>query len=189
MANGLCECGCGQPTALSQITNARLGCRKGEPNRFIIGHHQNGERNVRWNGGRSINEQGYVQLSKPSPRSRRPLEHIEIAVRALGRSLPSQAQVHHVDGDRANNANRNLVVCQDDAYHKLLHRRQKALAACGDPNAHKCGICKRWDRQEDMTVLVSRGHFKSFHRSCNATAARERRARLTSALVDSGETI
>jgi hypothetical protein len=33
----LCECGCGEPTLLSKQT--RRGYRKGEPQRFLHGHH------------------------------------------------------------------------------------------------------------------------------------------------------
>jgi hypothetical protein len=37
--NGLCECGCGQPTSLAPQNHARLGYVKGEPKRFVTGHH------------------------------------------------------------------------------------------------------------------------------------------------------
>ncbi len=62
---------------------------------------------------------------------------------ALGKPLPLGAEVHHVDGNRWNNANRNLVICQDLAYHRLLHLRTRVLRAGGDPNTQRlCGICK-----------------------------------------------
>lgn len=35
----LCECGCGQPAPIAQRSNARLRHVKGQPNRFIPGHH------------------------------------------------------------------------------------------------------------------------------------------------------
>lgn len=38
-SNKLCECGCGQYTLLISRTNTRLGYKKGEPNRFVRGHH------------------------------------------------------------------------------------------------------------------------------------------------------
>lgn len=40
----LCECGCGQPTRLSDRTWARYGMRKGQPLRFIKGHNAKGRR-------------------------------------------------------------------------------------------------------------------------------------------------
>jgi hypothetical protein len=37
-ADGLCECGCGQPAPISKRSHARLGYVRGEPKRFIRGH-------------------------------------------------------------------------------------------------------------------------------------------------------
>jgi hypothetical protein len=36
---GLCGCGCGQPAPIAKATKARLGHVKGQPTRFIHGHH------------------------------------------------------------------------------------------------------------------------------------------------------
>lgn len=61
----------------------------------------------------------------------------------LGRKLPKEAVVHHVDGDPTNNENSNLVVCENQRYHMVLHARQKALADGVDPNKEKrCPACK-----------------------------------------------
>ncbi len=74
------------------------------------------------------------------------LEHILIAEKALGRILPPKAIVHHVDEDTFNNANQNLVICQDQAYHKLLHVRARIVRRGGNPNTDKfcrdCDSCK-----------------------------------------------
>lgn len=37
--NGMCECGCGQPTRLARCDDRSKGWRKGEPLRYIRGHH------------------------------------------------------------------------------------------------------------------------------------------------------
>lgn len=75
--------------------------------------------------------------------------HILAAEKALGRQLPAGAHVHHVDGNHLNNANSNLVICQDAAYHKLLHVRTRIVRAGGNPNTEKicsvCGAVKRLD--------------------------------------------
>lgn len=135
MANsGLCECGCGETTNIARSTNARLGHVRGEPFRFIIGHHlraNTGERNNRWKGGRIVEPRGYVKLYLPDhPRANSVgyvYEHIVIAERALGHPLPDGAVVHHFDENKSNNGNGNLVICQDEAYHHLLHARQRAV--------------------------------------------------------------
>ncbi len=69
--------------------------------------------------------------------------HIVRVEKALGHALPSEARVHHVDENRKNNRNSNLVACQDEAYHQLLHARMRVLRAGGDPNTDKiCFKCK-----------------------------------------------
>lgn len=71
-------------------------------------------------------------------------DHIAKAEKALGRSLPRGAEVHHVDGVKWNNANSNLVICQDSAYHALLHMRARVVKAGGNPDAQKwCHGCER----------------------------------------------
>jgi hypothetical protein len=59
--------------------------------------------------------------------------HVQIAAAALGRTLPRGAEVHHVNGDKWDNRHSNLVICQDRAYHALLHRNLRILRAGGDP--------------------------------------------------------
>ena len=52
-------------------------------------------------------------------------EHVLIVERALGKVLAPKHPVHHFDGDKHNNSNKNLVVCEDQSYHMLLERRQR----------------------------------------------------------------
>jgi len=72
--------------------------------------------------------------------------------------------VHHVDEDRENNKRNNLVVCEDDAYHFLLHRRMRALKACGHVSWIKCDFCKQYDDPKNMYIRPNgrQGH----HREC-----------------------
>ncbi len=38
-AKGFCQCGCGKRTAIAQQNHGRLGHVKGQPVRFVLGHH------------------------------------------------------------------------------------------------------------------------------------------------------
>lgn len=134
---------------------------------------KSGTSNPNWRGGRIHNGQ-YPKVRQPGhPRAVNGyvFEHVLVAERAVGKPLPAGAQVHHV-GDR--NDPRRIVVCQDQAYHALLHRRTRALEACGNANAIKCDICGQWD---DPDALYLRpGGTRGFHRACNARKIRERRS-------------
>ena len=78
-------------------------------------------------------------------------EHILVVERALGKVLRRSADVHHVDGDEKNNANTNLVVCQDRAYHKFLHVRTRIVKSGGDPNTqHLCSFCQQVKSRSDF---------------------------------------
>src|SRR5580700_7672241 len=46
----LCECGCGQPTRIATKTQTSQGKVKGQPTRFICGHHS-----------RPVVRQGYIK--------------------------------------------------------------------------------------------------------------------------------
>lgn len=102
------------------------------------------------------------------------LEHVLVAERALGKPLPPGAQVHHWDRDRSNNAPANLVICPDQAYHRLLHRRMAAMEACSNPNWMLCRFCKRHDDPENLYVSPNGVH--AYHRACSAAYARSHRA-------------
>lgn len=72
------------------------------------------------------------------------LTHVVVAEAALGKVLPDGAEIHHVNGDSKDNAPANLVICQDAAYHKLLHVRARIVRAGGNPNTHAiCSTCRQ----------------------------------------------
>ncbi len=171
--SGLCECGCGEQTPIARKSSARLRTVAGQPYRFVRGHENRvakAERNNNWRGGRTVTN-GYISVRTPGHHRADDRgyvsEHVLVVERAMGKPLRKTADIHHVDGNRKNNVATNLVVCQDHAYHMLLHRRQKALAACGDPNAHRCKMCGRYDNQDDIRTCVSKGHFNAWHHKCD----------------------
>jgi hypothetical protein len=99
--------------------------------------------------------------------------HTEIAEVILGKPLPPEAEIHHINGDPADNHPENLVICPNHEYHMILHQRQRALKSCGNANWRPCHLCGIFDDPEAM-----RPHYKQFyHRHCMAQASRERRAK------------
>lgn len=78
------------------------------------------------------------------------MEHVLVVERALGKRLPKGAIVHHFDGDRLNNANDDLIVCPDNAYHMLLHARQRAYEASGHADWLRCQICGGWSPPSEI---------------------------------------
>lgn len=53
------------------------------------------------------------------------------------------AEVHHLNGNPADNATTNLVICENRSYHKLLHARQHIVTMGGDPRVHAlCAHCR-----------------------------------------------
>ncbi len=62
--------------------------------------------------------------------------------KALGHRLPLMAPVHETCG--------TFVVCQDQAYHMLLHQRERALKVCGHANWKKCGKCSTYKDPQGM---------------------------------------
>ena len=133
-----------------------------------------GAQHPNWKGGRTLAGK-YVRVYCPeNPRARRNYvpEHILEVEKAMGKPLRRGAEVHHVNQDKQDNRHENLVACQDRTYHKLLHRRARALAECGNPSALRCEICQGYGNQENISVA---GH-TTYHRDC--ARLRRRRERL-----------
>ena len=100
------------------------------------GQSNRGEKSPNWKGGRTSRL---------------------VAEESLGKSLPVGAVVHHVNGNKVDNRPSNLVICQDTAYHFLLHVRMRALRVCGHANWRKCGYCGEYD---DPLKLIQKNHHR-----------------------------
>ncbi len=111
--------------------------------------------------GGYINTQGYRVVTVDGHQVH---EHVAVAERALGKTLPPKAQVHHVDENKTHNVGSNLVICPSRAYHNLLHRRHRAFDACGDASWRKCNVCKQYDDPKHM--YISRDSKTSYHHRC-----------------------
>lgn len=102
-----------------------------------------------------------------------------IVMQALGKPLPPGSIVHHVDENSLNDRPNNLILCENQAYHFLLHLRAEALKATGDPNSRKCHRCKQWGIPGDGDMVRYKrgnrldGDGLTVHISCNNKYARE----------------
>lgn len=95
-------------------------------------------------------------------------QHVAVAEAALGRALPKGAVVHHVDGNKANNHPGNLVICESQSYHLLLHARARVQAAGGDPNTQK--ICSRCRAVKGFDCFHKKG--AELHDTCKPCRVR-----------------
>lgn len=147
------------------------------PGRGNHGNHVTGNRHPRWTGGRHLNH-GYMLVHDPShPRadvSGYVREHIKIVEAALGKSLPPRAEVHHINQVKSDNRNANLVLCEDAAYHQLLHRRMRAKAACGHCDWIRCQFCQQWGPLGEVYMPPS-GRGSHYHRVCARVKDAKRR--------------
>jgi hypothetical protein len=155
---GFCQCGCGLATAIPTKTSRKVGRIKGIPARFLPHHHlkmQGGKNSPRWNGGTKT-QGGYKFLLIPEhPRADAEgyiQEHIVVAEKALGRSLPNGVVVHHANQKQCDNKNSNLVICESIAYHTLLHQRIRAVNAGFPAHWLKCKSCKTYDDPSRMWI-------------------------------------
>jgi hypothetical protein len=186
--DGICQCGCGGKTNLATKTSTRQGYIKGSPMRFIHGHHRkhkfhtevskekmSGKNHHFWKGGRKKHSEGYILVHMPSHPNAGSygyvFEHVLMAEKSLGKYLPKDAIVHHINETRDDNSPKNLVICQDAAYHNLLHMRMRALNACGNKNWRKCTYCKKYDDPKAMYQHTT----SMFHRECNNEYQKKRR--------------
>lgn len=159
-----CECGCGSELRRDS---------KGRMPRFLGAHRAHRPAvPVR------SHSQGYVLVRVPEhPRAHNGYvyEHLIVAEKALGRPVPLGVEVHHVNESPADNRPSNLVICEDKAYHQLLHRRARALRACGHADWVRCGFCGRWDDSARMWVHPRRPTM-AHHRECARAGVRARRS-------------
>lgn len=172
---GFCHCGCGRETPIAGRTRTDRGDVAGLPVRYLPGHGgvRRGAQNGGWRGGRYVDTHGYVQVLRPAhPRADRKgyvREHLLVAEQALGRAIAEEHPVHHVNEDRADNVGRNLVLCESQGYHNLIHQRSRALRECGHADWLRCTICHRHGPPADFPPGRPR------HRECHTKAERARR--------------
>ncbi len=177
---GLCQCGCGELAPIAERTRLKRGWVKGKPKRFIPNHYNKGSNNGQWRGGRTISGPGYIKvLVRNHPRADQTgyvSEQYLIVEAILGKVLPLTAVVHHINGIKTDNRPANLVVCQNQSYHNMLHRRERAFKVCGHANWGKCHVCKQYDAPLNLKFHGSTKNF-IYHQICKNAKQREYRKR------------
>ena len=100
-----CRCMCG---AEKEVNGADL--RNGRSK--SCGCWYLGDGHHKWNGGKGVNQKGYVEVYVTDyPGARGPIrtyEHIYVMAKHLGRPLASKETVHHKNGIKSDNKIRNL---------------------------------------------------------------------------------
>jgi hypothetical protein len=125
--------------------------------------YNQGNKNSGWRGGKSRHSAGYMRIYSPNhPRQcdNRVYEHILVAERALGKFLPPKAEIHHYGRKDDNN---KIVICQDSAYHKLLHQRTRLLYQ-RKTGGKICTACKVHKPLEDFHKDTT--HFDGLRSVC-----------------------
>ena len=89
--------------------------------------------------GKVITSHGYVKIKNKdhhlADAQGYVYEHRLVAEETLGRRLTASEVVHHIDGDKTNNAASNLAVCKSELEHKVHHRKSgKRLRLPGERN-------------------------------------------------------
>lgn len=155
--NCLCECGSDCIVSSNSLRSGTKSCG--------CMRNKSGPDSPRWNGGIGFVLGGYVRIN--IGRNKRALEHREVIKRVIGKEIPRGAIPHHVDYNKSNNKNNNLVLCNDRAYHNLIHRRTDALRLCGHADWLKCCYCKEYDSEENLYVQNKGSRIAARHIKCH----------------------
>lgn len=179
---GFCQCGCGQKVPINKSHP------KSRFHRYVCGHNARGKvgtwkgitgpAHPGWNGGKYVNTGGYVMIYSPNHPYKDARgyvrEHILVIEKAFGRYLQPEETVHHIDGDKTNNALGNLMVFATKSMHMKFHARLRAFKACGHWDWKKCRFCHKFDHPSKLSNYKNLNYH---HPSCAAAYEKERRIR------------
>ena len=170
---GYCHCGCGGNTNLEPQNYNKRGIVKGEPKKYIKGHHWVGvnrsrENNAHWKGGEYTYHSGHVMVYRPNhphamnngyiKRSR------DVVENELGYILPKEVIIHHKNHVRDDDYMENLHVFKSHKEHAVFHQNEIAKEACGHSDWRKCKYCHQYDAPENM--YFDKSSSASYHIRC-----------------------
>lgn len=112
-----------------------------------------------------IDKQGYVRFTEDP--SRTAWEHIRIAEKMLGRTLGKSEQIHHINGDKTDNRESNLLILRSNKDHRIVHSKLPyELFKTSDGSfvavirQKSCSFCKRlFEPTNSRAVFCSRECF------------------------------
>lgn len=136
----------------------------------------------RLNGTGGYNALGYLVTRREGKKR---YDHVLKVEQIIGRKLPSKAVIHHINGNPSDNSNSNLVICENQSYHMLLHHRETALRSCGRASWKRCWICKQYD---DPINMIVRPSGEAYHKTCQRESERKyalaRRQKKAAEIID-----
>ena len=113
--------------------------------------------------------------SKIIPIARNCRTHLRVVERILNHRLPVTAVIHHFNSNRKDNSRGNLVVCQDQAYHILLHSRKRIYGLGGNPNTDKiCSKCGEVKRKTEFHKAKRADGCRCYCKDCQSFIAKEK---------------
>ena len=96
-------------------------------------------------------------------------EHRLIAEKVLNRKLKRNEIVHHIDYNKSNNKNSNLLIC-DRKYHNLIHARTDCILAGYSTNTHsRCSFHKCYEQIENF--CKDKTQWNGLHAECRTATA------------------
>jgi hypothetical protein len=78
-------------------------------------------------GAKWVDVRGYIRVKVVEGSAPWRLEHVVVMERVIGRALSKGEVVHHINGDRQDNAESNLYLCCSASHHNAVERQLKDL--------------------------------------------------------------
>jgi hypothetical protein len=69
------------------------------------------------------------------------------------------------------------VLCENQAYHSLLHSRARAAQTCGNASWRPCRHCRQYDDPSRMYIGPRQAHHRECHNRYNRKARQRRLAK------------